>query len=378
MAKLLEHFYVVGTASSVILGFFMALVVFRFSQGVHKKHTELGWLLIVLALSVAVNSMLHIFLAKSYPSVRSLSDPFQLLIGPLLLFYLHRLNCKPISGWTTFAHLSPFIVSLGYLLIVLLQNEALKNNINWLGFATYFQFWVYFGLCYRSLKQYRLQLKLSQSNIEKISESWVQQSLLILLLGYTGVTLLYALNHGIYYLPVNKSLAIILAVVMYLVVYKTLRRPEVYTGGGRLAEDLPLPTNKETDLDFTNEDNKYRRSSLNDSDISHHFEKLKQLMVQAKPYSNPDLSLQMLADQLFLSPHHLSQIINQSSQTNFYDFVNTYRIEEVKRRLSDPVEKDTNLITIAFSSGFNSKATFNRIFKKLVQLTPSDYRRQQQ
>ncbi len=372
MGKLLDHFYVVGTASSVILGFLMALVVFRFGHGMQKRRTELAWLLVVLALSVAVNSLLHVFLIKSYPLVRSLSDPFQLLIGPLLLLYLNKLNRIPKNGWNTVAHLIPFIFSFGYLLTVLLRKESLNNNINWVGFATYIQFWVYFGLCYRSLKKYRSQLKLSQSNIEKINESWVQQSLLILLISYTGVTLLYVLNHGIYYLPVNKSLAIILATVMYLVVYKTLRRPEVYIGGCSLKEGHLNDHKKEQ---CENEEDKYQKSSLKNLDIDAHFEQLKQLMIKSKPYTNPDLSLQMLATELSLSPHHLSQIINHANQANFYDFVNSYRIEEVKRRLSNSNDKDTKLITIAFDSGFNSKATFNRIFKNLVHRTPSDYRR---
>ncbi|WP_245608430.1 helix-turn-helix domain-containing protein [Shewanella waksmanii] len=100
-------------------------------------------------------------------------------------------------------------------------------------------------------------------------------------------------------------------------------------------------------------------------------------MQQEKPYLNPLLTLDNLASQLQLSPRLLSQIINRHFEQNFFEFINQYRINESQRLLSDASLKHTTIIDIMDKSGFNSKATFNTLFKKRLGQTPSQYRKQQ-
>ena len=100
-------------------------------------------------------------------------------------------------------------------------------------------------------------------------------------------------------------------------------------------------------------------------------------MVDEKPYKDPDLSLSKLATQLHLSTNQLSQVINQFYQKNFYDFINSYRIEEVKLSMINGAVKRHTLLGIALESGFNSKATFNRFFKKYTGITPSQFLKDQ-
>jgi len=92
-----------------------------------------------------------------------------------------------------------------------------------------------------------------------------------------------------------------------------------------------------------------------------------------KPYLNSELSLQDLADKLDVKRHHLSNVINQNHNKNFYEFINQYRITEVKAMLTDPENKHLKLISLAYDAGFNSKATFNRIFKQTTNMTPSQF-----
>lgn len=107
-----------------------------------------------------------------------------------------------------------------------------------------------------------------------------------------------------------------------------------------------------------------------------HYEKLLQLMQKEKLYRNPDLNMDLLAEKTQLSNGYLSQIINQKEGKNFYEFVNTYRIEEVKAHLADPQFAHYSILGIGLEAGFKSKSTFNAAFKKLTGQTPSAFRNQ--
>ena len=85
------------------------------------------------------------------------------------------------------------------------------------------------------------------------------------------------------------------------------------------------------------------------------------------------LSLKEVADELRIPINQLSHIINGQIGKNFFDFVNSYRVEEFKSRASQPDYQNYTLISIAYDSGFNSKATFNRVFKNYTGQTPSDF-----
>ena len=104
-------------------------------------------------------------------------------------------------------------------------------------------------------------------------------------------------------------------------------------------------------------------------------EKLERLMKTKQPYLNPDLSLSKLAALMDMNPRQLSYKINQNYERNFYDFVNNYRVEAVKQRLQSKERDQLSLLGHALDCGFNSKSTFNHVFKKTTQLTPSQYLR---
>ena len=102
-------------------------------------------------------------------------------------------------------------------------------------------------------------------------------------------------------------------------------------------------------------------------------ETVKALMNIEKAYLNPELNLSDLADQAHMSRAQLSEIINSGFGKNFNDFVNEYRVEAFKVKLKENKHEQLSLLGIAQDCGFNSKATFNRVFKKLTNSSPSDY-----
>ena len=87
------------------------------------------------------------------------------------------------------------------------------------------------------------------------------------------------------------------------------------------------------------------------------------------------MTLTELAQRLRTNPALLSRVINTGCGQNFNDFVNTYRVQEARRKLADPRFAHYSLVGVALDSGFNSKSTFNRVFKKLLSQAPSDVTR---
>lgn len=102
---------------------------------------------------------------------------------------------------------------------------------------------------------------------------------------------------------------------------------------------------------------------------------IKNFMVENQPYLKPDLTLQELANLLNMDSKDLSFVINNSIQQNFYDFINTYRIDKAKELLQNSKYKDLTIQEILYKVGFNSKSSFNTSFKKQLKFTPTEFRR---
>ena len=119
---------------------------------------------------------------------------------------------------------------------------------------------------------------------------------------------------------------------------------------------------------------KYERSGLKEKDARKYLERLLKYMEEEKPYLDVDLSIHDISAELDIPRHYLTQVINGLLGKNFYTFINEYRIEEVKKLLVDEAYSKYTLTSIAFEAGFNSKSSFNSIFKKSTGMTPSQYK----
>ena len=96
-------------------------------------------------------------------------------------------------------------------------------------------------------------------------------------------------------------------------------------------------------------------------------------MEEKKLFLDENISLPQLAGMLNIHPNYLSQVINERFQKNFYDFINSYRIEEFKRIVALGKNKNKTFFALALDCGFNSKASFNNSFKKITGTTPSEF-----
>jgi len=100
-------------------------------------------------------------------------------------------------------------------------------------------------------------------------------------------------------------------------------------------------------------------------------------MQNGKPWLEPELTVYQLASRLSLKPRLLSQAINEILGQNFYDFINRYRIEEASRLLTHPKDDKITILEVLYEVGFNSKSSFNTLFKKYTGLTPTAFRKKQ-
>lgn len=120
---------------------------------------------------------------------------------------------------------------------------------------------------------------------------------------------------------------------------------------------------------------KYSTTSIDVERMERAMIELRAAMEEERIFLDPDLTLQKLARRLKIHYNHLSRIINERFGTSFNNYLNQYRVEEAKRRLADPAEKDRNILEIMYDVGFYSKSTFNTAFKKFTGESPSEYRK---
>ena len=112
---------------------------------------------------------------------------------------------------------------------------------------------------------------------------------------------------------------------------------------------------------------------IDENELSELLNKLESLMTKDKVFLNPDLSLELLSKYLEVSEKHCSYILSKGMEMNFNQYVNNFRIAAFKERIKEGKNKSFTLTSIAYECGFNSKSTFNRVFKSTCGVTPSEF-----
>ncbi len=117
---------------------------------------------------------------------------------------------------------------------------------------------------------------------------------------------------------------------------------------------------------------RYERTLLAGVNTELIYTRLMELMKEEQLYKDMELNLKTVADLLAITPHQLSQFLNEHLNLDFRNFVNRFRVEDAQRLLR--TETDMSILAICFEVGFNSKSTFNTAFKKLSGMTPREFR----
>jgi AraC-like DNA-binding protein len=221
---------------------------------------------------------------------------------------------------------------------------------------------VYCLLCLNLLINYKGLLKATHSNIEKVDLTWLTTLVVGFLVIMSSEVVLSIVK--LISLVENYDLKVFeyIGLTGYYSLF-FLVNLLVFTGI-RYFASFEAVRQKETNKKPLND-------RLLNPECAEHIDKT---MRAEKPYLMPDITLDMLAEKLDIPAKDLSMMINRHFGVHFYEFINRYRIEEATHLLADPENKDKTITDIYLEVGFNSKSVFNTFFKKIVGVTPSQYR----
>ncbi len=220
-------------------------------------------------------------------------------------------------------------------------------------------------LCLKHYRKYRIWLDENFSDTEKIKFDWLRNFLYLSTAILTLTALFSLTNNFLFKLSYMQffwlSFASALA-VYYLAIAGYLRSQTI---------ELNFTAAESEKIEAAAQEE--RKTLLPENDLEKLKTKLRNLMETEKPFLDSQLTLSVLAKMLGVNTTVLSYIINSGFNVNFNDFVNEQRIAEVKSKLSGGAAENSNLLGIALDCGFNSKATFNRAFKKFTGIAPKEF-----
>jgi AraC-like DNA-binding protein len=372
LTKILDQLFLILINGGIVLGIFVIILIN--SKGGRKTRANMFLSILLAALTFSVFHLRYAGDVITHFSVKAytLGDPTFLLIAPLLWFYVTELSGGTIRfNAKTLAHFIPFFILIFCSLTfgswlndtavtrVLDQHPRLPFTIFWM--VMVIQFSAYQILIHRKWREYQQLIQQEVSNTEDVNISWVRF--------FTGVFLIVNLSFlvslfAVIHLDVTdlvwKSAGVILSLSIFALGYKGILQKEIL-----FPESIVKPQSVE--LPASSEPVFKPDPGL--------IEKLQHYMKNEKPFLDPELSLSTLATAIGINRNQLSQLINAGIGENFYDFINKYRVEEVKRLMVDPQKQNYNLLGMALEAGFKSKSTFNLIFKRFTGLTPTEYKK---
>jgi len=221
------------------------------------------------------------------------------------------------------------------------------------------------------INRYTNTLKEMFAALEKVKLTWLRNITILML----SLLLIFLTENFLFLFDINFShffnlTSVIMAISVYALGYMGLSRSEVFS-----SSEISTPIKQLYQVDPSNKDASYEKSGLSEEKATQCQKELLALMKNEELFRDNNLTLSKVAGKLNISTHNLSEVINRRIMLNFFDFINSYRVEQVKKDLLAAEKQNLTLLAIAFDAGFNSKSSFNAIFKKHTGKTPSEFRK---
>jgi AraC-like DNA-binding protein len=297
------------------------------------------------------------------------------LFGPLLYTYLSSLTIENFRlKAVNLLHLVPFLVVFIHRSLVnvtpITSSFGLPGNPSYLFNKIYYpifilSLFIYWIFSLKLVYKHKKNIPLNFSNYTPGNTlNWAIFVLtLFLVLFITDFSMFYFSRILNFKIPTLSLLPLNITLFTFIIIFFGLNQTAIY----QLKGSEPA---EEEIIDKSGGDRGLPEKQKNELT-----EIIFQYLESKKPFLNPEYNLQMMVDDLKISRQKLSYLINSGQQKNFYKLINEFRIREVKTKLIDPAFSHYSVLGIGLECGFNSKTSFNRIFKEETGLTPSEFKK---
>lgn len=347
-----------------VQGVIFSLVLIFLRKGKRSSNFLLAGLIASIAITMGRHVLSDMLILKHYPLLESIPLTYLLLIGPLLYLYTKSI-CTPgyIFDFQSGKHLLPSFVFFVGRIFDLLDQIFFKIGV-FEPLYGYDSLEIMLGVI--SMSVYAYMTYVTIKNDEEISDADVQNRIWMKKIIYS-----WAIGWVLF-----ASLSLVDLIIFdferpytdYYILFLYLTFMIYWLGLKGLYERITHFT-KDDQVNVAD-----KRSTIKSQQLQNEMKTMEEVMEREKPYLYPELNLEKLSEIVGYSPKKVSVILNQGFGKSFYHYINTYRVEEFKHRISKTENQDKNLLSVAFDSGFNSKSTFNYIFKKETGETPLRYK----
>lgn len=360
--------------TNILLSFFLSFAILK------SKLRGKNWLSLLLTF-IGFFSLLQLgYLLGSYIILVFLPViifPLISSLGVALLFYINKTLFNEDPTKIKRYLIVPLLLSLFHIIFVIIFNkeftplkiqnlESIHPVYSFIIIIILVVYNTIFFIC-SGIKvfKYRHEFKDNYSN-DKINNVWWLTIFVILnFMIYPvviGVVIYHIVNGKGIPFSIIEEITIIL--VLFTYIYYLIIKPEILLVEHEKAEQ------EEKNVP------KYQKMNLPEEMRTRYARKLEEYMIEKQAFTNENISVKSIAEELKIKSHHLSMTINIEFGKNFYNYINEHRIRYAETLLKDPKITDS-ILEVAFNSGFQSKTSFNKSFKTITGMTPTQFRKQQ-
>jgi AraC-like DNA-binding protein len=307
---------------------------------------------------------------RYFPYLMGSLDLLYFLFGPFFYLYLKSLSEQPVSNSPQSVHFVPFLVGVSINLVVIavrFRYPELLMHPSRLPYVGYY-FKVLPWICLAHLTVYAVaivRLRQSFGELHTIT-SWARWVSVCYLGFVVALGAYYGLVQFSFFSRAwDYAISFSMAGFIGLVAVLAYVQPHIFQ-----SVDPPvIPPEPKLESEI-----RYRHSGMPAHVASQFAGQLQGLMQTEKLYQDCELRLDTLAEKLTVSRHHLSQILNEQLGMNFFEYINSLRVEEAKELLRQVPRQELNISEVAYQVGFNNKVSFNKAFRKATGLSPKEFR----
>lgn len=359
----------------IFIGVFQGLLlsIVWFIKGRHRSQLALAFFLFFLSLKLLLQSDFSINFLRQYPLFVPLFDCLPFLFPPLMFFFIDfSINREKHVTTSLWIHFLPAVINIQFHIALMLYGgmeyfrSAFVHSIS--GDPPVYQS-IFFNLkilsaivymCFSIRVFIRARKKIRLWKQDRNKRRWLFWLVASYMTTWIGIILLYGLpilfieKTDNYLFLRSLSQTILFTWMVYLITVLAISYPRIFEIK-KAREKIKAKIN------------------LSDNQVKKIWKDLSDMMTQDEAFRNPDISLINLADRLQIHPNTLSFVVNEKSRMNFANYINSYRVEKFIELAEIMDTSVDTYLTLALQSGFRSKSTFNRIFRELKQVTPSQF-----